>query len=173
MADGAPRGMQLDRSDRKHEQAETAVAENALDPVERRGPHDNRQHEAGDHDQPAVQEPGQQLQADRHPADLRGQCHEVDHLCTDECCQPGSEAEPLSHRIEDRLAGHRCDAAAHLRVDDDSDDADHDDPEQLIAEGRAGRDVEDEVADVDETADRGEDSERNLEDLHFASLSAT
>ena len=42
-----------------------------------------------------------------------------------------------------------------------------DDPEQPVAEGRAGGDVEDEVADVDEAADRGQDPERDVEDpLH-------
>src|SRR4029453_1721494 len=44
-------------------------------------------------------------------------------------------------------------------------DADHHDPEQLEAEHRAGRNVEDDVADVDEPANRREDPERDLEDL--------
>src|SRR5205823_5772257 len=79
--------------------------------------------------------------------------------------QRGLEAHPLANRVEHGLAGDGGDAAAHLRVDDDPDHADHDDPHQLITEGRTGRDVEDEVADVDEAPDRGQDPERQAEDL--------
>ena len=50
--------------------------------------------------------------------------------------------------------------------------ADRVQPEELVAEGRPCRGVEHEVADIDEAADRSKDSERNLEDLHFESLSA-
>src|SRR5207253_4863653 len=53
----------------------------------------------------------------------------------------------------------------HLRIDDDPEHADRQHPHQLIAERRAGRHVEDEVADIDEAADRGEDAERDPEDL--------
>jgi hypothetical protein len=90
--------MQLDRSDREHEQAETAVAEDSLDPVERGGPRDDQQHNTGNQDQQAIPESRQQLQADRHSADLRSQGHEVDHLCAHERGQTGSKAKPLSDR---------------------------------------------------------------------------
>ena len=48
--------------------------------------------------------------------------------------------------------------------------ADRDHPHQLIAERRAGGGVEDEVADVDEAADRGEDAEREPENLVHGQL---
>ena len=163
VADRPPDGVQLDRGDGEHEETQPAVSENALDPVERRHPDDNGERGARDQDEPPVGKPGEEL---------RGQRHEVDDLCGDERHQTGLEAEPLSHGIEDRLARDRRDAAAHLRVRDDPDHADHDDPEELIAEGRARGDVEDQIADVDEPSDRGEDAERDLKDLHFESWSA-
>ena len=49
--------------------------------------------------------------------------------------------------------------------------ADRDHPHQLVAERRAGGDVEDEVADVDEPADRGEDPEREVEQILLTSSS--
>src|SRR4029078_5622494 len=67
---------------------------------------------------------------------------------------------------------HRGHAAAHLRVDDDPDDPDNDHPEELEAEGGAGLRVEDEVADVDEAADRREDPERDREEVLHAHASA-
>ena len=87
--------------------------------------------------------------------------------------ETGAETGALADEVEDRALGDRGYASAHLRVDDDPDHADDDDPQQLVAEGRAGLGVEDEVADVDEAADRREDPERDREDVleaHASSL---
>ena len=50
-------------------------------------------------------------------------------------------------------------------------DTEHDRPSKLVAERRASGDAEDDVADVDEPADGGEDAERDLEDLAHAPAS--
>jgi len=96
--------VQLDRRDGEDEQAKTAVAEDALDPVERRHPDDDREGHAGEEDQPAVGQPREQLQADRDAADLGRERHQVDDLRADEGHQSGAEAEALAHRVEHRLA---------------------------------------------------------------------
>ena len=94
---------------------------------------------------------------------------------SDETSAPsaGLEADPLANGVEDGLSRHRGDASAHLRVDDDPDDADRDHPHQLVAERRAGRGVEDEVTDVDEASDRGEDPERDPKNLLTGSRRAS
>jgi hypothetical protein len=84
---------------------------------------------------------------------------------TEEATSVPSPALKPTREVEDRPLGDRGDPAAHLRVHDDPDDADDDDPEELKAEGRSGLGVEHQVADVDETADRGEDPERDLQEL--------
>ena len=172
MPDRAPGGMQLHRGNREDEHAEPAVAEDPLDPVEGNEPDDDEQPDACDEDQQSVGKTGQKLEADRQTTDLRGQRQQIDHLRGDQGREPRLEPDAFSYRVEDRLAGDRSDPPAHLRVHDDADHSDDDDPEQLVAERRAGGDVEHEVADVDEAADRSEDPERDLEDLHFASSSA-
>jgi hypothetical protein len=73
--------------------------------------------------------------------------------------------------IEDGPTRDRRDATAHLGEDDDPADAEDDDPEQLEAEERAGLRVEDEIADVDEAADRRHDPERDREDAPEAHAS--
>ena len=96
-------------------------------------------------------------------------------------CEAISVARPAPKPVRSRTRsktgrfGDRRHAAAHLRVDDDPDDADHDHPQELVAERRARLRVEDEVADVDEAADRREDPERDREDVlqaHASSLAA-
>ena len=126
----------------------------------------------GEQDQQAVGQPGEQLQQIATPP--ISAAHVIRFTTRDaiSVAEPRPEADPLPDEVEDRPPRDRRDASAHLRVDDDPDDTDHDHPEQLEAEGRARLRVEDEIADVDETADRREDAERDLEDLHFASLSA-
>jgi hypothetical protein len=98
-------------------------------------------------------------------ADFGGERHQVDDLARHERTQRRLEPDPLANRVEHSLTGHGGDTAAHLGVDDDSDHADHDDPQQLVAEGCASRDVEDQVTDVDEAADRSEDPQRETEHL--------
>jgi hypothetical protein len=84
--------------------------------------------------------------------------------------EPGAEARPLPHEIEHGPLGDRGDPAAHLRVDDDSHDTDHDHPQELKAERRTGLRVEDEVADVDEPADRRENAKSDREEVLQAHL---
>ena len=158
----------LHRGDHEDEHAQPAVPERPLDPLERRHPDDHRQRDGGEQDQPAIGEAGEELERDRDTADLAGERHQVDDLGRDERTERCLEADPLAHRVEDGLARHGGDAPAHLRVDDDPDDADRDHPHQLVAERRARGRVEHQVADVDEPADRGQDPEREPEHLVHA-----
>ena len=119
----------------------------------------------GEEDQPAVRKSREQLQCDCDAADLAGERHQIHDLRRDERAEGGLEPDPLADRVEDRLARRRGHTPAHLRVDDDPEDADRDHPRELIAERRAGGGVEHEVADVDEASDRGEDAERKAEEL--------
>ena len=164
----APVRPQLHGRDGEHEHAQAAVAEHALDPLERRDPDDDRERDHGEEEQPAVGEPGEQLQRDGDAADLGREREQVHDLGSDERAEARLEPDPLADRVEHRLAGDRGDAPAHLGVDDDPGHADRNHPQQLVAERRARGDVEDEVADVDEAADRGEDPEREPEDLVHA-----
>ena len=173
MRDRAPVRVELERSDDEDEQREAAVAEDPLDPLERHQPEDEPEREDGEDEQRPVGEAREKLERDRDAADLRRERQQVDELAGDERDQTDPEAEPLADRVEDRGLGHRGDAPAHLGVGDDPAHPEHDRPEELVAEGRAGGDVEDDVADVDEAADRGQDAERDAEDvLHPASSSA-
>src|SRR3954453_19727106 len=82
----------------------------------------------------------------------------------------GAEPEPHPDRVEDRPLGHRRHPPAHLGVDADPDRPQDDRPEQVVAEERSRLGVEDEVADVEEAADRGDDAEGDFEDrLHGSS----
>ena len=115
----------------------------------------------------------EELEQKRRTADLGRQRHQVHELGRDQYPGPDPEPHPFSHRVEHGALRGRGHPAAHLRVDDDPDHADDDHPEELVAERRACLDVEDEVADIDEPADRGQDPERDLEELaHLASRSA-
>ncbi len=175
VGDGAPVRMRLDRRDRDDEQAETAVAEHPLDPLEGQRPGEHEQPDHREQDQEAVGEAREQLQHDRDAADLGRAGQEVHDLRRDQRPEARAEADPLAHEVEDgtlRDGGH---PSAHLRVHDDPDDADDDDPQQLEAERGSCLGVEDEVADVDEPADRRHDPERDLEELlhrRFPSRSA-
>ena len=168
--DLVPAWMQLDRRDREDEQAEAEVAEQPLDPLERERPRGDDESDDPEQDQQPVREPGEKLQRDRDAADLGRAGHQVHHLGGDQRREPGAEARPLSHEIEHGPLGDRSDPAAHLRVDDHPHDADHDHPQELKAERRTGLRVEDEVAYVDEPADRRENSEGDRKEVLQAHL---
>ena len=70
---------------------------------------------------------------------------------------PARGAEPLADQVERAPPAHGRDPAGHLGEHADADDADDDDPGQRDPEPGADQRVRDEVADVDEPADRGED----------------
>ena len=163
--DAAPVRVQLDRGDGEHQEAEADIAEEPLEPLERKHPGDDDDADHAEQDQVAVRQARHELQHDRDAADLRGARQQVHDLGGDEGPESRTEADALTHEVEDRALRDRGDAAAHLGVDDDPDHADHDHPEQLKAERRAGLRVEDEVADVDEAADRRQDAERDLQEL--------
>src|SRR5205814_6091740 len=76
-------------------------------------------------------------------------------------------------QVEHRALGYRGDPPAHLRVHDDPDDPDHDDPQQLEPERRPGLGVEHQIPDVDEATDGGQDAEGDREDLPQAHPSST
>ena len=80
---------------------------------------------------------------------------------------PAAGPEPLADEVEGGPAADRGDPAGHLGEHADADDADDDDPGQRHPEPGADHGVGDEVADVDEPADRGEDAEHDSEEpLH-------
>src|SRR5206468_3149465 len=83
------------------------------------------------------------------------------------------EAVALPDEVEHRLLAHRGDAARHLAVDDDAERAEGDDPEQAVAELAARIEREDQLADLDEAADSGEDAEKELERLLHGARSCT
>jgi hypothetical protein len=161
--------MKLHTRDGEDEQAEPAVAEDPLDPFERDRPDDHSQRHDRNEDQPAVREARQEPHADGQAADLRGERHQVDDLCGDQRDEATAEADPLAYCVEHGLLRDRRDPAAHLGVDDDSDHSDDDDPEELVPERRPGGHVENEIADIDEAADGGQDPERDLKNLHAQS----
>jgi hypothetical protein len=163
VGDVSPVGMKLDRRDREDEQAKTEIAEDALDPPERQHPGADGKAEDRKRDQETVGKTGEELEADGYASDLGRAGHQVDDLGGDQGRESRTEAGPLTDKVEDRTLGDRRDAPAHLRIDDDPRDSDHDDPQQLEAKDRAGLRVEDEIADVDETADRRHDSKGDRE----------
>ena len=172
----APVRVRLDRRDGEHEQAEAAVAEHALEPLERQRP--------GDHERARSRASRISTRYGRPESSCSTiampptSAAHVSRFTISEAIsvpRPALKPDALAHEVEDGTLRDRRDAAAHLRVDDDPDDTDHDDPHQLEAERRAGLRVEDEVADVDEAADRRQDPERDLEELlhrRFPSRSA-
>jgi hypothetical protein len=101
-----------------------------------------------------VREAREKLEADGTPPTSAARVIRFTTCARKERRQAGSEADALADCVEDGFLGNGSHAAAHLRVDDDPHDADDDHPEELVAEGRARGDVEDDVADVDEAADR-------------------
>ena len=173
MRDLVPVGVELDRGHREHEQAEAEIAEEPLEPAEGQHPRGHHEQEDRERDQQAVGQAREQLEADRDAAHLGGARHEVDDLGGDQRRQPRAEAGPLAHEVEDGPPGDRRDTAAHLRVDDDPDHPDDDDPEQLEPERRARLRVEHEIADVDEAADRRHDPERDREYVLHAHASCS
>jgi hypothetical protein len=61
----------------------------------------------------------------------------------------------VAHQVEHGLLGDGGDAPAHLAKHHDPNRRHDEHPDQGIAEGRAGLGGKDELADVDEAADRG------------------
>ena len=140
--------------------------------LEGKNPDDHHQRQYRDRQQQVVREVEEEAQGEGDAADLGGQGQQAEQLGGDQghCADP--EAEALAHDVHHRPLGHRCHTAAHLGVEGDADHSDDDRPEDLEAERRPRLGHEDEVADVDEAADRGEDPERDLEVLaHSPSLS--
>jgi len=133
-------------------------------------PDHDREGNNREHDQPPVRQAREELQRDRDPAELRRECHQVHDLRRDQRHHRALETDSLANGVEHGPARNSRDPAAHLRVDDDADQPDHDHPEQLIAEGRARGDVEHEVADVHEPADRGDNPQRETEHLAHVQL---
>ena len=167
LADLAPVGVPVERGGDEDEQRQPAVSEDALDALERQDADDDEQHPHGHEHEQAERRVEQELQHDRDAAELRSDRQQVDELAGDEGDKARAEAQPLANDVEHGAAGHRGDAPARLGIDHDPDHPDDDGPQQAVAEDRPGLDVEHQVADVDETADRGDDPERDLEDdLH-------
>ena len=80
----------------------------------------------------------------------------------------------MAHQVEHRLLGDRRDAAAHLAeqpmipiVDE------RERPDQRIAERSTRLGGEDQLADVDEAADRGQDPEGQLKRIEVSSICLT
>ena len=80
VADLRPIGADLHRGDGEDEQAEAAVAEDALHPLELTDQSTTASADDRQHEQQPVREPGQKLQRDRDAADLgreREQVHDL------------------------------------------------------------------------------------------------
>ena len=139
MRDGAPVGMELDRRDHEHEQAQPAVAEDALDPPERHQPeHEREPRRPRARAAARYESPTSSCSAIAMPPISAASVSRLTSCAADQRDEPDREAEPLAHDVEDGLLRDGRDPAAHLGVDDDPADAEHDRPEQLVAERRAG-----------------------------------
>ena len=157
-SDLAPIGVQLDRRHCEHEQTKAEIPEDPLDPLERQDPGAKDEARNRNQDQEAVGKARQQLKADGDPANLRGTRHETHDFGCDERHQSSTEPGSLTDQVKYRPLCDCRNAAAHLRVHDDPDHADHDHPQQLETEDRSRLRVEHEIADVDEPANRRQDA---------------
>ena len=165
--------MQLDRGNREDEQAEPDVAEQPLDPLERQGPRDD---EEPDHARARsgtrYGRPESSWSTIATPPTSAAQ---VIRFTTEEATSvPSPALKPTRSRTRSNtgrfeIAATRPHISEYTMIPMTPID---DDPEELKAEGRAGLRVEDEVADVDEAADRGEDPERDLQELLHELLAA-
>ena len=68
----------------------------------------------------------------------------------------------MPHEVEHRLFGDGGDAAGHLAEHHHADGRESERPDEGVAEDRSGLGCEDELADVDETADGSHDAKRQL-----------
>ena len=108
---------------------------------------------------------GGQLKRQRHTADLGGQRHQVDEERRGQVGGRGPRSEPFADDLEGSPAADGRHPSCHVRVQADTDHADDDHPDECQTEARPDHGIGHQVSDVDESADGGEDSECDREDL--------
>src|SRR5215211_7177178 len=155
----APVRAQPPQGHRGHHQGEAGQAEDVLHDVELDSPDDQPDQEGDDRDPQQVVDAGGQLDGQGDPADLGGQGEEGDEERRSQVDQRHPGAQALTDQVEHRPPGYRRHPAGHLREQADADDPHDHDPGPRHAEPGAGLGVGDDVTDVHEAADGGEDAQ--------------
>ena len=168
-----PIGLQQEQGDHEDDEGEPEQARDVLHRAELRAPDHDPDREQRDGDPQPGPDAGGELQGERDAADLGREREQVDEERRAEVREPDARAESLADDLEGRATADRRDPSRHVGIDADAGDADDDDPREPQSEPRADDGVRDEIADVDETADGGQDAEGDREDaLHPSSSSS-
>jgi hypothetical protein len=99
------------------------------------------------------------VQRETDPPDFRAEHKKVNQSEDDERHEPEGEAEVLADRVRERLPRRTREPAGHLDQKGDDDRRQEHRPDQLIAKSRTGLRARSDVADIEEAADRREDTE--------------
>jgi hypothetical protein len=114
----------------------------------------------------------EQFQRESDAAQLGDERQRVDEVRHDDVAEGDARSCSFAHEVEHGASGDGGDASGHLGVRADADDGDDGHPDEREAEPGSDERVGDEVTDVHEPADRGEDAEREAEDaLHVVASS--
>ena len=157
--------MQQEHADREDDQAQPEQAGDVLHHREPDPPDHDPHTEGRDGDPQLRSDVAGQLQRQGDAADLGGDGHQVDEEGRAEVGRCGPRAEAFPDDLEGGPPADRRDPAGHLRVEADPEHADRHHPGQRQTEPGADDGVGDQIADVEEAADGGEDAERDREDL--------
>lgn len=162
-------GRDCDRGDHESEAGEP---EYVLQRLESDSPDDQPEQCSDDRYPQEIVDVGCKLNAQRDAPDLGSDRREGDEERGNEVPRGDLWAEPLPNEIEDRATAHRRDTAGHLREDHDSYQRQCRGPRQRHVEACTDRGGGDEFADVNETANRGQDAQRDFDEpLHWCAVS--
>jgi len=106
---------------------------------------------------------GTQLESERDPADFRGQHQEGNQHHGYQRDGEEADAEPLPHRIRQRVLADRGEPASHLYQKGNADSSQGNGPDQLKPEGGAGLGGGCQRSGLQKTTDAGDQTERDLQ----------
>ena len=161
----APVRVQREHTDGEDDQAQPEQAGDVLHDREFHPPDHHPHRERRDGYPHHSSDVGRQLQCQCDTADLGGQRHQVDEERCRQVRRGGAWAESFPDDLERGPTADGGHSAGHVGVEADAEHADRHDPRQRETEPRADDRVGDQITDIEETADGGEDPERDREYL--------
>src|SRR6185437_1856706 len=157
--------------DRHHQAGET---EGSLDPLEPQEKNCRADCDRTQDEQQPLGPAGKQVQDDGNPAQFGGAGDQVQKVRGDQDGETKTASEAVANHREYWLFRNHGDATAHFHVNDDRGSSERDCPHELVSEERAGLSGKDDLAEINESAKRGHNAERDAEELfHSADLACS
>jgi hypothetical protein len=153
------------RADHERDRHQPEKGDASLQEAEGSLPEQGPHHQSGRHGPPPGRYPRDELQRQTEPADLGREDQAVDQQAQDQRQDEEVGAETLAHGPPDGVLAHGRETARHLDQEDRAHGAERDHPQMPKAEERPGLAGRGDHPDIEESADAGDDPERDLERL--------